>query len=233
MGERTELGMTSRADEQGGHPGGVVDVVRMTAPAPIAVVEVERVAAPATSAADHAGGEHLGRERAPAAPPRPFGSAVRVAFGLIWLADAYFKWQPSFLNGLLDVMHDGTMGQPSWLMPWFDVSRAVIAVQPSLWAHGIALVETGIALAVLLGFARKLTYAGGAVWSLLIWMTAEGFGRTPRGEIATDIGAAIIYAVAFLAMLAADQCGGTRAYSLDAVIERRVPWWPRIAEIGR
>jgi nitrite reductase (NO-forming) len=160
------------------------------------------------------------------------GSAVRVAFGLIWLVDAYFKWQPSFLSGLLDVMHDGAMGQPGWLMPWFSLNRALIAVQPTIWAYGIALVETVIALAVLLGFARKVTYVGGAVWSLLIWATAEGFGRTASG-VATDIGTAIVYSMVFMALLAADQCERTRPYSLDAVVERRLPWWRRVAEVRR
>ena len=87
--------------------------------------------------------------------------------------------------------------------------------------------------ALVLGFARKVTYMGGAIWSLLIWATAEGLGRTRPGEIATDIGTAIIYAVVFLALLAADRCYATRPYSLDALIERHLPWWRRIAEVGR
>jgi nitrite reductase (NO-forming) len=129
-------------------------------------------------------------------------------------------------------MHDGSAGQPGWLMPWFTLTRSVMAVQPALWAYAIALVETGIAIAVLLGLARKATYIGGALWTLMIWATAEGLGRTAPGAIATDIGTGVIYTVAFLALLAADRCAETRPYSLDAVIERRVPWWRRIAEIG-
>jgi nitrite reductase (NO-forming) len=118
-------------------------------------------------------------------------------------------------------------------MPWFNFNRAIVAIGPTAWAYGIALAETGIALAVLLGFARKLTYVGGAVWSLLVWATAEGFGRAGSGEVATDIGTAIVYAVVFLALLAADQCERTRPYSLDAVIERRLPRWRSVAEVRR
>jgi thiosulfate dehydrogenase (quinone) large subunit len=173
------------------------------------------------------------REAAPTADTgRGLGSAVRILFGVIWLADAYFKWQLSFLNGLPEVIHDGTMGQPGWLMPWFTLTRAIIAVQPTVWAYGIAIVETGIAVALLVGFARKVTYLGGAIWSLLIWTTVEGFGHMSSG-IATDIGRAIGYVVVFLALLALDQCNGTRRFSLDAVIERHLPWWRRIAEVGR
>jgi thiosulfate dehydrogenase (quinone) large subunit len=160
------------------------------------------------------------------------GGIVRIVFGLIWSVDVYFKWQPSFLNGMLGVMHDGAMGQPAWLMPWFNANRAIMATQPTLWAYLVAIVETGIAVALLFGIARKLTYVGGAVWSLLIWTTAEGFGRMSSG-VATDIGTAIVYAVVFLAFLALDQCDGTRRYSLDAVIERHLPWWRRLAEVRK
>lgn len=226
MREQREIDVQHRSPHAGalvpehdGHRGGGVRIVRETAPAPLSPRETAR--------------EYVGREQVPQSPRRPLGSGVRIVFGLIWVADVYFKWQPSFLNGLLDVMHDGTMGQPGWLMPWFNLNRAIIAVQPTLWAHGIAVVETAIALALLLGFARKVTYLGGTIWSLLIWTTAEGLGRTRPSEIATDIGTAIVYSVVFLALLAADQCSGTRPYSLDAVIERRLSWWRRIAEVGR
>jgi thiosulfate dehydrogenase (quinone) large subunit len=160
------------------------------------------------------------------------GGVVRIVFGLIWLVDAYFKWQPSFLNGMLGVIHDGAMGQPAWLMPWFNANRAIMAAQPTLWAYLVAVVETAIAVALLFGIARKLTYVGGAVWSLLIWTTAEGFGRMASG-VATDIGTAIAYAVVFLAFLALDQCDGTRRYSLDALIERHLLWWRHLAEVRK
>lgn len=225
MGERTgtarrlRSGPTRyRTNDWGGHADDPVHVVRELAPAVTLSRPEEKQA--------------LVRETMSASSLWSFGSAVRVLFGLIWLADAFFKWQPSFLNGLLEVMHGGATGQPSWLMPWFRFWHAVIAVQPTLWAHGIAMVETAIALALLLGFARKVTYIGGTVWSLGIWTTAEGFGRMSSG-VATDIGTAIAYAVVFLALLAADRCRGTRPYSVDEVIERRLPWWRHIAEISR
>lgn len=206
------------APEQDGHRSYGMRIVRESIPT--------RVLSDRRATAD------VVEEPIPVSASWPLGSAVRVAFGLIWLTDVYFKWQPSFLNGLQDVMHDGATGQPRWLMPWFNVTHAVIAIQPTLWAYGVALAETAIALAVLLGFARMVTYIGGAVWSLLIWATAEGFGRMSSG-VATDIGAAIVYSVVFLALLAADQCERTRPYSVDAVIERRLPWWRRVAEVRR
>lgn len=226
MRKRTELAVRSRparpetySPAPDRHRNGTGDIVRETVPA-------------RTLAAD-AGGHDRDRETPEEKTSRHFGTVVRVLFGFMWLADAYFKWQPSFLNHMLDVMHDGTMGQPPWLMPWFRLNRALMATQPLLWAVGIAVLETAIALALIFGVARKVTYVGGAVWSMLIWATAEGFGRTRPGEIATDIGTAIIYAVVFLALLAADQCRATRPYSLDALIERRFSWWTRLAEVRR
>jgi nitrite reductase (NO-forming) len=175
----------------------------------------------------------LVRETVPARPPtRLVGTGVRVLFGLVWVVDVYFKWQPTFLHRLPEVMGEGAKGQPGWLRPWFNFAQGVIAVHPTAWAYAIALAETGIALALILGFARKLTYVGGAIYSLMIWSTAEGLGRT--SGVATDIGTAIIYAVVFLALVALDARGkGTRPYSVDAVIERRLAWWRRVAEIRR
>jgi uncharacterized membrane protein YphA (DoxX/SURF4 family) len=158
-------------------------------------------------------------------------SAVRVIFGFIWLVDAYYKWQPAFRNGFVGMIGDAAKGQPGWLVPWFHFWHNLFAWQPALFAYGVAVAETLLALALLVGFARKLTYSLGALWSLLIWTTAEGFGKSDG--IPTDIGTAIIYAVVFVALLALDTRGGTRALSVDALIERRLPWWRRLAEVGR
>ena len=58
-----------------------------------------------------------------------------------------------------------------------------------------------IAVALIMGFARKLTYLSAIAFSLLIWATAEGFGG-PYTAGASDIGTAIIYAVVFAGLLA-------------------------------
>lgn len=50
---------------------------------------------------------------------------------------------------------------------------------------GIA--ETGLALCLLLGAARGVSYTAGAIYTLLIWPVGEGFGgRYSSG--ATDVG---------------------------------------------
>ena len=92
--------------------------------------------------------------------------------------------------------------------------------------------ETLIATALIFGFARKSTYIAAAVFSLLIWSTAEGFGG-PYTAGSTDGGASIIYVVVFLGLLALNAYTGPSWYSVDRWLERRVSWSWRLAEVRR
>lgn len=164
------------------------------------------------------------------APSQWFGSVVRIGFGLIWAVDAGLKWTPDFQHHFADIVKAGAGGQPGWLSPWYRFWEAVVGINPGLFALGVAVVETLLAAALLLGFARKWTYILGALWSFGIWAIPEGFGNTSRASY-TDIGTSIVYVTVFLALLALDQCFGTRRWSVDAAIERRRPWWRKPAEI--
>jgi nitrite reductase (NO-forming) len=157
---------------------------------------------------------------------------VRITFGLVWLVDAAFKWLPGYRTNFLDQLGVGAQGQPPWLHPWFRFVVRLASPRIALFAYGTALVETLLALALITGFARKFTYMGGAVYSLLVWATADGFGG-PYSASSTDIGPAIIYSVVFLALLVVNARSGTSPYSLDRLIERRWAWWHRVAEVGR
>jgi nitrite reductase (NO-forming) len=159
------------------------------------------------------------------------GAAVRVAFGMVWLADAALKWPPTYRTNFLDQLRTGARGQPRWLHPWFHLVVRLVSPRIGLFAYGTAVLETLLALALIAGFARKFTYIGGAVYSLLVWATAEGFGGPYSGS-STDIGAAIIYTVVFLALLVMNARSGNSRYSVDRLIERRWPWWERVAEVG-
>jgi uncharacterized membrane protein YphA (DoxX/SURF4 family) len=172
-----------------------------------------------------------GREFATSAGPSlPFGSYVRIGFGVIWLIDAVMKWVPAF--HFMDVVKHGADSQPGWLGPWYRFWEGALGTHPSAFALATATVETVIALALLLGFARMSVYLLGVLWSLGIWAVPEGLGNDDR-MMSTDIGTGIIYVFVFLALLALDQCYGTRPWSLDVVIERRRGWWRRIAEIRK
>jgi nitrite reductase (NO-forming) len=151
---------------------------------------------------------------------------------MVWLADAVLKWLPAYRTNFLDQLRAGAQGQPRWLHPWFHLVVRLVSPRIALFAYGTAILETLLALALLAGFARKFTYMGGAVCSLLVWATAEGFGGPYSGS-STDIGTAIIYTVVFLALLVVNARSETSRYSVDRLIERRWAWWHRVAEVGR
>lgn len=158
-------------------------------------------------------------------------SLARVVFGVMWGIDAILKWTPAFRSGFLDMVKGAAQGQPAWLHPWFQFWIWIIAPRQPLFAYSTAVVESIIALSLILGFARKSAYLLTAVFGLLIWSTAEGFGG-PYTAGATDIGTGIIYSMAAVFLLAINGVAGCSRYSLDAWLESRIAWWPVIAEVG-
>ena len=164
--------------------------------------------------------------RSPAWPK----DALRVAFGVIWAIDAALKWLPGFRSGYSDSLTSAAQGQPGWLKWWFDFWAQ--PAHPYFWAYLVAVAETLIAAAIVVGFARKLTYLSAIIFSLLIWSTAEGFGG-PYTSGSSDIGTAIIYAVVFAGLLAISYYAGPARYSVDYYLERRYSWWWRLAELRR
>jgi nitrite reductase (NO-forming) len=155
--------------------------------------------------------------------------AIRAAFGLVWGLDAYFKWQPDFYNNYQSYISGIIGGQPGWLMPWFNFWNNLIALNPSVFSWATRIIETIIALGLLIGFARKWVYVLGGLFALLIWAIPEGFGG-PYTPGATDVGAGLIYAFVFLALILLDYVLGRSPYSLDFYIERGTPAWKAFAE---
>ncbi len=98
-------------------------------------------------------------------------------------------------------------------------------------AYASAITESLLAVALISGFARKSVYIVGVCYSLLIWAVGEGFGA-PYQSGSTDVGAAIIYTFVFVALLLMDR-QGANDHSLDALLETRISWWHRVAEMGR
>jgi nitrite reductase (NO-forming) len=158
--------------------------------------------------------------------------ALRITFGVIWLIDATLKWLPGFRASYMSTIMGEAQAQPGWLQPWFRFWINVQHPDAMFLAYLVAIAETLIAVALIAGFARKLTYIAAIVFSLLIWATAEGFGG-PYTSGASDIGTAVIYAVVFAALLALSYYAGPSRYSADYYIEQKVSWWWRIAEMRR
>jgi len=158
--------------------------------------------------------------------------ALRISFGIIWLIDAVLKWLPGFRAGYMGAIMGQAQGQPGWLKPWFNFWINLQHPRVTFFAYLVAVAETLIAVAVIAGFARKLSYVAAIVFSLLIWGTAEGFGG-PYTSGAADIGTAVIYAVVFAGLLTLSYYAGPARYSADYYLEKKISWWWRIAEMRR
>jgi nitrite reductase (NO-forming) len=158
-------------------------------------------------------------------------TALRIGFGLIWLIDAVLKWLPDFHKGLLGMVKTAAAGQPSWLHGWFHFWISTVQAHTDFWAYGVAVLETAIALALIFGVARKLTYMVTIFSGVMIWGIAEGFGG-PYSGTSTDIGTAVIYAVVAAALLVLSQYPSSR-FSVDYLLEQRVSWWHKVAEFGK
>lgn len=161
--------------------------------------------------------------------PAAATAALRVAFGIIWAIGAALTWSPDFAVHYVGYLHNAAQGQPAWLQGWFAMWIGMVTPHALLFTWLTRIVETVIALALLTGFARKTLYIVGALFSLLVWSTAEGFGG-PYTVGATNMGTALSYVLIFIALIAIDSRGGYNPYSLDFLIERRWPSWRRVAE---
>lgn len=116
--------------------------------------------------------------------------ALRITFSVVWLVDAVLKWLPGFRSSYMTGLMGEAQGQPGWLHPWFNFRINLQHSQVTFFAYLVAVIETLIALALIFGFARKITYILAIVFSVLIWSTAEGFGG-PYTSGASDIGTAL------------------------------------------
>lgn len=163
-------------------------------------------------------------ETGPAAWLIVAAAGVRAAFGVIMAVDAWLKWQPAFAAHYVGYIQNAANAQPAWLAPWFNFWLRVVPPNADFFISATRIIETAIALGLLLGLARRLTYSLGVLFSLLIWATAEGFGG-PYTAGATNLGPALVYALVFIALILFARLLGSTPYSLDYQIGRRFPIW--------
>ncbi len=124
---------------------------------------------------------------------------LRIVFGIIWAVDAWFKWQPGFINNFMNYLNDSASGQPPAVQSWINFWMNTIHVNPQPFAYLVAIGETAIAIGLIFGIFSNLTNILGILLSLVIWSTAEGFGG-PYEAGSTDIGSAIIYVLVFVGL---------------------------------
>ena len=158
-------------------------------------------------------------------------SVFRVVFGLIWLIDGWFKFQPGLVDQFPDMITTAGDGQPAWLHGWFDFWATQASSNAAFWVYFTGVLEVALALALIFGFMRKVAYLGGALLSLFIWAVPEGLGG-PYGPGSTDIGGGIIYAMMFLGLAILNATYGPSRWSIDRFIEQRFPGWSAIAEFA-
>jgi nitrite reductase (NO-forming) len=156
-------------------------------------------------------------------------AGVRAAFGIVMAVDAWLKWQPAFAAHYVGYLQNAAKAQPVWLASWFNFWLRLVIQHTAFFVWTTRLVETAVAVGLLLGLARRFTYIVGAVFSLLIWSTAEGFGG-PYTSGATNIGPALVYALVFISAALFEHLLGSSPYSLDYYIARRFPKWGSLAE---
>ncbi|HEC93866.1 MAG TPA: DoxX family membrane protein [Candidatus Kaiserbacteria bacterium] len=146
-------------------------------------------------------------------------AVLRVVFGLVWLADASFKWRPAFINNFTSYLVNGAQGQPVAVQAWINFWIHTVSVDPHFYAIIVALAETAIAVGLIFGFFTKVAISGGIVLALVIWTTAEGLGG-PYVSGSTDIGTAIIYVLVFVALWLGRSW---RFASIDGFIRKHYP----------
>ena len=146
---------------------------------------------------------------------------TRIAFGLVWAIDAYFKWQPAFANNFVSYLQETYDGQPAVIQAWLNFWINFVSINPHLFARIVALGETGIAIGLILGLFSNLAYTAGALLSLVIWAVPEGFGG-PYTAGATDIGAGIIYVFVFLGLFL---LSAGEYYGLDQILRDKLGKW--------
>jgi uncharacterized membrane protein YphA (DoxX/SURF4 family) len=173
---------------------------------------------------------------------RPFGAAspgqhivaswrdqafgvLRILFGVAWLIDAQFKWQPAFQSGFVSYLTGALDGQPPLVKAWIGFWIHIINVNRHIFGVIVALSESALAAALIFGVFSNLAALGGLLLTLVIWSTAEGFGG-PYKAGSTDIGTAIIYAFVFVALFLAQ--AGLR-FGLDRRLTPMLGRWGWLA----
>ena len=130
---------------------------------------------------------------------RTYFAYLRIAFGLVWALDAFFKWQPAFSSGFVGYFTDALDSQPPAITAWINWWIGIVSSHPGDWALFIAICETAIAIGLIFGIFTRTAIIGGAILAFFIWAVPEGFGMLFMSGM-TDPGAGIIYIFVFVAL---------------------------------
>lgn len=152
--------------------------------------------------------EGLSLRRTPHKPLyAPAMHTARVLFGLLWAFDAFWKWQPYFLNNAVIYLQQSLPGEPTWIAAYITFFIVVIkAVGPLVFGYCAAIMESIIAFFLLIGRGLRWIIPVGIAYSFGVWTTAEGWGApylpgstANKGDV---LGTTNIYIIAFLFLAA-------------------------------
>lgn len=104
---------------------------------------------------------------------------LRWSFGIIWLIDGLLQFQVSMPLGLgTDVVQPMSLGTPSWLHSMMKLGINMWNAHPVSLAAGVAWLQVGIGLTILVSRGRTGRWAGAisALWAALIWLVGNGAG---------------------------------------------------------
>jgi nitrite reductase (NO-forming) len=150
---------------------------------------------------------------------------------MVWLVDAFFKWQPGFRSSFAAMIQGMVSSQPGIVRPWFQFWALIATHTGHLLPDLTAVTETAIGVALILGIARRPVFVIGALYALFVWAVGEGFGGPYALGISTDIGAAPIYAFVFASLFILDLRPDVRFLSSQRIMvaaSRRLD--PRLAQ---
>ena len=131
-------------------------------------------------------------------------TVLRVIFGMVWLVDAFFKWQPGFRSSFTATIQGMVSSQPGVVRPWFQFWALIAAHTGHLLPDASAVTETALAVALIVGIARRPVYVMGALYAAFVWAVGEGFGGPYVLGTSTDVGAAVIYVFVFACLFMLD-----------------------------
>jgi len=144
-------------------------------------------------------------------------AVLRTLFGIVWLVDAFFKWQPGFRSGFTPILQGMVSSQPGIIRPWFQFWALLATHTGQLLPDATAITETALGVALIVGIARRPVYVVGAMYALFVWAVGEGFGGPYALGSSTDVGAALIYAFVFACLFILDWRPSVRTLSLQHI----------------
>lgn len=151
-------------------------------------------------------------------------AGLRIFVGVIWAGDAVLKFLPGATPLTAYYLLVSQAGLQPSVSGWFSFWASLVASNPGLWWYGAGIIEFLLAASLIFGLARRLAYAGGSVFSLALWLTAEGFGG-PYEVGTIDLGVGLASALLLLALWQVESVSGPAVWAADVGVERRWGRW--------